>query len=98
MACPYRVSGFLAERLWGIYYTWLKQNHPNLRFKEVQRSFFKNTDEISSISKAFSQIDISIVLAAIDSYVPYVTVLLLSLFRNASSDYNYDIIILVRQG
>lgn len=90
----YRVSGFLAERLWGIYYTWLKQNHPNLRFKEVQRSFFKNTDEISSISKAFSQNDIPIVLAANDSYVPYVTVLLQSLFRNASSDYNYDIIIL----
>ncbi|MCI6305652.1 MAG: DUF4422 domain-containing protein [Subdoligranulum sp.] len=90
----YRVSGFLAERLWGIYYTWLKENHPELRFKELQRSFFKNTDEASNISKVFSEHDIPIVLSANDAYVPYVTVLLKSLFENADKTYNYDVIIL----
>ena len=39
----YRVSGFLAERLCGIYITWLKQNK-NLKIKEVQRIKIKDTN------------------------------------------------------
>lgn len=39
----YRVSGFLAERLCGIYITWLKQNK-DLKIKEVQRIKINSTD------------------------------------------------------
>lgn len=39
----YRVSGFLAERLCGIYITWLQDNFKNLKIKKLQRVFIKNT-------------------------------------------------------
>lgn len=39
----YRVSGFLAERLFGIYVTWLKQDK-SIKIKHVQRIRIKNTD------------------------------------------------------
>lgn len=90
----YRVSGFLAERLWGIYYTWLKKNHGELRFKEVQRSFFTETDEQAEITPVFTGKTVPIVLAADNKYVPYVTVTIQSIIENSNTDYKYDIIIL----
>ena len=36
-----RVDGYLAERLLGIYYTWLKDTNPNLRWAEVPRAHFE---------------------------------------------------------
>lgn len=90
----YRVSGFLAERLWGIYYTWLKKNHGELRFKEVQRSFFTETDEQAEITPVFTEKTVPIVLAADNKYVPYVTVTINSILQNANPSYNYDIIVL----
>lgn len=90
----YRVSGFLAERLWGIYYTWLKENHPELRFKELQCSFFSNTNEQASIVPVFSSNTVPIVLSANNKFVPYLSVTLQSLIQNASPDHNYDIIVL----
>ena len=39
----YRVSGFLAERLCGIYISWLKKNK-NLKIKQVQRIKIKDTN------------------------------------------------------
>lgn len=89
----FRVSGFLAERLWGIYYTWLNERK-TVKCKEIQRSFFTNVEECVSITPAFEKNTIPIVLAADDKYVPYVTVMLRSLIINASKDYNYDIIVL----
>lgn len=89
----YRVSGFLAERLWGIYYTWLKENK-NYKILEVQRSFFKNTDENEEIMPAFSENNVPIVLAADNKYTPYVTVLLRSIIDNANPNRNYDFVIL----
>lgn len=89
----YRVSGFLAERLWGIYYTWIKENR-NYKVLEVQRSFFKNTEENEDIHPAFAERNIPIVLAADNKYVPYVTVLLRSLIDNSNPYRNYDFVIL----
>ena len=90
----YRVSGFLAERLWGIYYTWLKSNNKTLKCKEIQRSFFKSTDEKICVTPAYNENQIPIVIAADNNYVPYVTVMLRSLICNASKKYNYDLIVL----
>lgn len=36
-----RVNGYLAERLLGIYYTWLKETNPQLRWAEVPRAHFE---------------------------------------------------------
>lgn len=91
----YRVSGFLGERLWGIYYTWLKENK-QLRIIEVQRSFFANTGENVNfdILPAFSENNIPVVLSADNKYVPYVATLLKSIMGNANSAKNYDFVIL----
>ena len=90
----FRVSGFLAERLWGIYYTWLKSTNKELRYREIQRSFFQNTNENITINPSFQENLIPIVIAADNNYVPYVTVMLRSLIQNANPKYNYDIIVL----
>ena len=66
----YRVSGFWAERLWGIYYTYLKDTYPDLKYKEVQKTFFKDTDVKEGIYPAFTENNIPIVLAADNNYVP----------------------------
>lgn len=36
-----RVNGYLAERLLGIYYTWLKDNNEHLRWAELPRAHFE---------------------------------------------------------
>ncbi|MBR4270747.1 MAG: UDP-galactopyranose mutase [Clostridia bacterium] len=41
----YRVSGFLAERLFGIYVTYLKATRKDLKIKTLQRIKIKNTDK-----------------------------------------------------
>lgn len=89
----YRVSGFLAERLWGIYYTWLKENR-EYKILETQRSFFTNTEENEAILPAFEKGNIPVVLAADNKYVPYVTTLLRSIIDNANQEKNYDFVIL----
>lgn len=89
----YRVSGFLAERLWGIYYTKLKQD-ASLKYRELQKSYFVDTRPEPDIHPAFAQNNIPVVIAADDKYVPYVTVMLRSVVENSSPENNYDFIVL----
>ena len=89
----YRVSGFLAERLWGIYYTKIKQDG-RLKCKELQKSYFIDTKPAPDIQPAFKQNNIPIVMAADDGYVPYVTVMIRSVAENANPNKNYDFVIL----
>lgn len=90
----YRVSGFLAERLWGIYITWLLENRKDLRVKFIQRTFFQSTQRNEKILPAFDKNNIPIVLSGDEQYVPYMAVAIRSLISNANSDYNYDVVIL----
>lgn len=89
----YRVSGFWAERLWGIFYTYLKDTNKNLKCKEVQKSFFEKTDD-SLIKPVFLDHNIPVVFAADNNYVPIISTAIKSLLINGSPNYNYDIIIL----
>lgn len=89
-----RVSGFWAERLWGIYFTYLKDHNKDLKYKEVQKTFFKNTDPEIDIFPAFEKNNIPIVFAADNNYAPILTVALKSVYVNRSNFYNYDIIVL----
>lgn len=89
----YRVSGFLAERLWGVYLTWLKENK-DIRVLEVPVCFFESTEENTPIRPAFAENNVPVVFAANDSYVPYLAVALKSLIENTSRERNYDIIVL----
>lgn len=89
-----RVSGFWAERLWGIFLTYLKENRANLKYKEVQKTFFKNTDLTEKCKPAFNENNIPIVFAADNNYVPILAVAMKSVVYNATPRYNYDLIVL----
>lgn len=93
----YRVIGFLAERLWGIYYTYLKETGL-YRWKELQKAFLGSAESPVDIHSPFSDSKscVPIVTAADNKYVPYVSVMLHSLISNASPDRNYDFIILTK--
>lgn len=90
----YRVSGFLAERLWGIYLTWLRDNHKEYKVKYIQRTFFQNTQANEQITPAFEKDNIPVVFSVDENYIPYITVAIRSFIANANPKYNYDVIIL----
>ncbi len=87
----YRVVGYLAERLCGIYINYLK-NTGKYRFKEVQIVNISNTAPIK-VRKKYNHEDCVLVLAANDYYSPHVSALLQSIIDNSCNKKNYDIII-----
>lgn len=89
----YRVSGYLAERLFGIYYTWLKESGA-YRCCELQRVLYWNVEKRESLMPAFSMNNIAVAMAANDFFVPYLAAALASVITHASSENNYDILIL----
>ena len=91
----YRVSGYLGERLFGIYLSYQKSLN-KYKICELQRTLFKNTDPILLPNPKFSKNNIAVILSADDYYVPYVSTLLASIKKQSSIKYNYDIIILNR--
>lgn len=89
----YRVSGYLGERLFGIYYTWLKQGG-KVRCRELQRTLFRYADKKERFKPAFAEHNIAIALAANDYFVPYLAATLASVAAHADDGKNYDILIL----
>ncbi len=94
----YRVSGYLAERLLGVYFTWLK-DQGKYRSKELQRPFFENVTQpklLKPIESRDGKAPVSLVLSANEYYVPYMGTLLESIKEHASADRTYDIVVLHR--
>ncbi len=89
----YRVSGHLAERLFGIYYEALKSDK-NIKTCELQRTLFNNTDCHEVVPTISEENSIPIVIASNDYYAPYVSTLLLSICDTASDSYFYDVVLL----
>lgn len=89
----YRVHGFLAERLCGLYLYYLEKT-TDLKILKLQRLFFNNVEKEEEFLPAFAQNNISVVLSANDYYVPYLSTILQSLKDNSSTQFNYDIIVL----
>ncbi len=89
----YRVSGYLAERLFGIYYTHLKEGGA-YRCHELQRVIYFNVQKRECFKPAFQENNIAVALRANDYDVPYLATTLASIMMNASSGNNYDILIL----
>jgi len=86
----YRVFGYLGERLWGIFYCYLKHVE-NVKTKELQRVEFKYTHPL-----AIPNVDcntVNIVISSSDYYTPYAIVLLKSLAINSKKDRNYNFIV-----
>jgi len=88
-----RAPGFLAERLFGIYYTYTVHNR-NVRCCELAYVIFSNTDTWPEVRPAYTGESVKIALTAEYSYVPYVAVLLQSILECASAQRDYDIVIL----
>lgn len=94
----YRVSGYLAERLLGVYFTWLKDQGV-YAYRELQRTFFEDVTQpkpLKPIESNNGKDAVSLVLSANEYYVPYMGTLLESIKENASSDRIYDIVVLHR--
>lgn len=89
----YRVSGYLGERLFGIYYTYLKRSG-KYRCLELQRTLFQNFDKQETLKPAFEKNNVAIALAANDYFAPYLATTLASILANASPKHNYDLILL----
>lgn len=91
----YRVSGYLGERLFGIYYMYLKQQG-KYKCCELQRTLFKNVDKHEQYKPAFANNNVAIAFAANDYFVPYMATMLQSIIENSSAEKNYDIFILTQ--
>lgn len=89
-----RVFGFIAERLFGIYYTWLKEN-ASIKRLELQKVLIRNTEPVVRIDPIDKKY-VPIVLAANDGFVPYLSTMIESILEHANPDRGYDIIVLHR--
>lgn len=88
----YRVMGYLAERLCGIYYEWLK-TQPGIRAGELPKTLFKETAPKAVLEPVYPA-GVPIVLSANDKFSPYLDIMIRSVIANASPEKEYDIIIL----
>lgn len=88
-----RVIGYVAERLLDVYIRYLIAEKPNLKVKELQRTFIKNPNSIEELKPFYSEKNIGIVLSMDRHYLPYFSVLLENLKETSSPENNYDIIV-----
>lgn len=90
-----RATAYLAERLFGIYYTHLKDT-VKVHCCELPYVVFGDTEPKPSMRPIFSENQVAIVLASNRDFVPYLSVMLRSIIDCSTNDHNYDIIILHR--
>ena len=90
-----RTVGEIAERLLGIYFTYLKQKE-NININIMQRVLFINTLYQDEFCPAFNFNNVPIVFASNDYFAPILGVCLQSIINNSTVNNNYDIIILHR--
>ena len=88
----YRVMEYLAERLYGIYYFYLKKQ-AGIRMIELPEVLFRNTAPHTVQEPVYKE-SVPIVLSANDRFSPYLDIMIRSVISNASEKRNYDIIIL----
>ena len=89
-----RTPGHLSERLFGIYYLYLQEKHPEYRKKELQCVLFEKTDPQDVLHPAFSENSIPVVMAANDKFVPMFAACIRSLMDHMSETNNYDLVLL----
>lgn len=88
-----RVLGFLAERLFGIYYT-KKRRIKQVRCCELMYLIFGDTEPIEPIYPYFKKDAISIVMASNNRFVPYLSVAIQSLKETKHKENQYDLVVL----
>lgn len=90
-----RTLGHLGERLFGIYYTYLK-NQNKFKFSEKQMVIFAHTESPKALQPAFSKNNIGIVISSSEFYAPFASATIQSIIDCSNSENNYDLIILTK--
>lgn len=88
----YRIYGYLAERLTGIFYRYVLERGDK-KTLEVAKSMFIDTEPRQSLKPVFEEA-VPIVLSANDAFSPYLDVMIRSIVLNGTEENNYDIIVL----
>lgn len=88
----YRIYGYLAERLTGIFYKYI-QSLGKYKTLELNKTLFRETDPILKIKKIDEEA-VPIVLSANDAFAPCMDIMVRSIVINASNNREYDIVIL----
>ena len=88
----YRVTGYLGERLCGIYLYCLKKTN-KYKILECPIVVVEHTEPLR-ILKTFDKTDCALVLAANDIYAPHLSALIESIVDNSCDNKNYDIVVL----
>ncbi|MDD4839288.1 MAG: DUF4422 domain-containing protein [Clostridia bacterium] len=89
----YRTPGLVAERLFGIYFTYLKATKKDLKVKEAQQCFINDTS-CPYVTPAFEKNNIPVCLAPDNNYSIFASVVIQSIISNSNAENNYDLIIL----
>lgn len=89
-----RTPGHIAERLLGIYYTYLKEHYPQYRLSVIQRTIIWNTDKTELPRPKFETKNVPVIFSCSDFFVPYVAGTLQSLVDHTTDEHNYDLIFL----
>ena len=89
----YRACAYLAERLFGIWFTHIKQN-TDYRCCELPYVVFENTEQENILRPAFQGDSVNVVMASDVRFVPYMAVALQSILEHTSEKDYYDIVIL----
>ncbi len=89
-----RIPAHIAERLFGVYLTYLKETDFNLKIRELPVGFIQNMDQPIKITPAFPKNNIPIVMASNDFFAPILSAALCSLAEHIFEHNFYDIVIL----
>lgn len=87
-----RVVGLLAERLFGIYITFLRKHRTDIKIKETQQSFVLVSDQPYP-TPFKSENNVAVCMGSSEYYVPFAGNMIQSIVANSSPEYNYDIFI-----
>lgn len=87
-----RSIGYLAERLFGIYFTKLKKD-PDIRCCELGYVIFHDTKPAQKLAPCYGGDSVCLVTASDHKFVPYLSVMLQSVIDHTDVKKNYDLII-----
>lgn len=91
----YRTPGHLGERLFGIFFTYLKEQN-KYKLGERQLVMFAHPELQVSPSPTFSENNIPIIMSSSDFYAKFASATIRSIADYAGLENNYDIIVLVK--
>ena len=87
-----RIIGFLAERLFNVYFRYIKKNYKNIKIKILPLTIIKNNDNPYPIQQ--KKDSIPVVLACDDNYAKYAILLIEEILANNKKNKFYEFFIM----